>query len=349
MACAVGLAAACLGTETGGSIISPAGQNNMVGLKPTVGLTSRDLVIPISERQDTVGPITRTVQDAALVLAALAGKSANDNYTSAIPWTQTPDYIGACTPDALQGKRVGFPRDGQILPQGVSGISFDAVASTLRDAGAIVVDDPTLTVANIMADFPEQASVNVLCADFVTNVRSYLGQLSTNPFNLASLDDIKAYTTGPARKSESYPKFNVELWDMCLTNDVDNEDPRFWPEYQTMLQWGNRFLALLDDFDLDAIVLPTWSAPDYAAAVGSPAISVPWGFLPNDTPVQRAGPNNLVYIGPKMPYGVTFLGKKWSEETLLGIAYAFEERTKSRWMMKPIVVPETEIKPNWAE
>lgn len=346
VACAVGLAAACLGTDTGGSIISPAERNNMIGLKPTVGLTSRDLVVPISEHYDTIGPMTRTVRDAALVLAALAGKRANDNYTSAIPWTQTPDYVGACTLDALQGKRVGFPRDGQTMPPGVSGMSFDVVASTLRDAGASVIDEASLTVEELIRAFPEDTWINVLCADFFTNVRSYLGQLSANPFNLRSVADIRAYTTGPnAPESERYPEIDVLYWDISLSNGLGNDDPPFWPAYQIVQEWGNRFIALLDAFNLDAIAIPSWIAPDYTIGVGSPAITVPIGFFPNDTAIERAGPNNLVHIGPNMPYGISFLGRKWSEETLLGIAFAFEQRTKVRQTRRPIVLPETEIEP----
>lgn len=91
--------------------MEPSSSKNLVGIKPTVGLTSRSLVIPISEHQDTVGPMVRTVKDAAYVLQAIAGKDPYDNYTSAIPRTPLPDYVAACKLSGLKGKRIGVPRD----------------------------------------------------------------------------------------------------------------------------------------------------------------------------------------------------------------------------------------------
>ena len=107
------LAHFALGSETDGSIISPSDANNLVGIKPTVGLTSRSLVIPISPHQDTVGPMARTVKDAAYLLNAIAGFDASDNYTSAIPYPDysVPDYVSACNFSALHGKRIGIPRN----------------------------------------------------------------------------------------------------------------------------------------------------------------------------------------------------------------------------------------------
>ncbi|KAI7301127.1 amidase, partial [Hortaea werneckii] len=111
VASSIGLSLAALGTETSGSILSPSDVNNLVGIKPTVGLTSRYLVIPISEHQDTIGPMARTVKDAAYVLQALAGPDQYDNYTSAIPWANDtsakPDYVAACDYNSLAGKRIG--------------------------------------------------------------------------------------------------------------------------------------------------------------------------------------------------------------------------------------------------
>jgi amidase len=107
------LAHFCLGSETDGSIISPSDASNLVGIKPSVGLTSRSLVIPISEHQDTVGPMARTVKDAAYLLNAIAGFDETDNYTSAIPYPDyvLPDYVAACNFSALSGVRLGVPRN----------------------------------------------------------------------------------------------------------------------------------------------------------------------------------------------------------------------------------------------
>lgn len=107
---AIGLALAALGTETDGSIVSPSENSALAAIKPTVGLTSRSLVIPISEHQDTIGPMARSLKDAAYLLQAIAGKDPNDNYTSAIPGP-LPDYVGACDFDGLRGARIGVPRN----------------------------------------------------------------------------------------------------------------------------------------------------------------------------------------------------------------------------------------------
>lgn len=144
----IGLSLAALGTETDGSIIGPSDANNVVGIKPTVGLTSRDLVIPISQHQDTVGPIARTVKDAAYILSAIAGYSPYDNYTSAIPYPNhaIPDYTAACNFSALRGKRIGIPRNVFDIPPVIRSPMnaiikrFNSyVIPVLSDAGAIIV------------------------------------------------------------------------------------------------------------------------------------------------------------------------------------------------------------------
>ena len=142
----LGLALAALGTETDGSILSPSDVNNLVGIKPTVGLTSRDLIIPISQRQDTCGPMARTVKDAAYVLAAIAGKSPYDNYTDAIPFDTIPDYVAACQFNALSGKRIGVPRNliGNTTATPII-TAFDAALNVLRAAGATIVEHTNFT------------------------------------------------------------------------------------------------------------------------------------------------------------------------------------------------------------
>ena len=136
---AIGLAFATLGSETDGSILSPSEVSNLVGIKPTVGLTSRSLVIPISQRQDTVGPIARTVKDAAYVLQVIAGKDPYDNYTLAQPFDTPPNYVAACNFSSLRGKRIGIPRnviDPSEEPDGTVIAAFNAAVETIKKAGA---------------------------------------------------------------------------------------------------------------------------------------------------------------------------------------------------------------------
>lgn len=164
----IGLALAALGTETEGSILSPSSQNNLVGIKPTVGLTSRFLVIPISEHQDTIGPMARSVSDAAYILSVIAGKDQYDNYTAAQPWDTPPDYTRSLNFSSLCGARIGIPRNA-ITPDETSQPildAFEAAIQVIKHAGATIVDysnysasDDALTKANL-------ASNEVLYADF---------------------------------------------------------------------------------------------------------------------------------------------------------------------------------------
>ncbi|KAK4887919.1 hypothetical protein LTR28_003182, partial [Elasticomyces elasticus] len=166
---AIGLALGSLGTETSGSILSPADVNNLVGIKPTVGLTSRYLVIPISEHQDTIGPMTRTVKDAAYILQAIAGSDPHDNYTSAIPNNSSiPDYVAACNYSALSGARIGVARNVLEIWRNYTDppvlAAFQTAIEEIRKAGATIVD------ANFTAFEQWQTDNNetlVLNADFL--------------------------------------------------------------------------------------------------------------------------------------------------------------------------------------
>ena len=157
--------------------MSPSSVNNLVGIKPSVGLTSRALVIPISERQDTVGPMARTVKDAAYLLQAIAGKDPNDNYTSAIPYDPLPDYVAACNFSSLKGKRIGIPRN-VIYPEPGDGpvlAAFEAAINIVRKAGATVIDNTNITAFAENEYLNGNNSTIVLEADFVSDLpKEYL-------------------------------------------------------------------------------------------------------------------------------------------------------------------------------
>lgn len=226
----IGLAWACLGTETDGSIISPSQENNLVGIKPSVGLTSRYLVVPISEHQDTVGPMARTVKDAAYLLTAIAGKDSNDNYTSAIPFGgKTPDYVGACKESGLKGKRIGVPRS-IINSSGYPAVvtkSFRDTLAVLRSSGAIIVDNIELPGFQQIRD----SNNIVLNADFVSDLpRLYLDKLVTNPHNIRSLADLQAFTQNDPR--EDFPHRDTDVWQDALNLEFGNDSPHFRDAYQ---------------------------------------------------------------------------------------------------------------------
>lgn len=320
----IGLALASLGTETSGSILSPADVNNLVGIKPTVGLTSRYLVIPISQHQDTVGPLARTVKDAAYVLQAIAGPDPRDNYTSAIPNNGTiPNYVAACNYNAFAGKRIGVARNVIEIwrdftdPPVIE--AFDEAVKQIEAAGATIVD------ANFTAFERWQSDNNetlVLNADFLVDLANYFAELTYNPLHIQNLAEEQTFTHEfPA---EAWPLRDTKIWHHALKQGWNNTSPEFWPAYQANLFYGGPggILGALERTNADAVLLPTQLSPSIPALVGSPVISVPMGFYPVNTTIMMNGFGNLVAKAPNIPFGLSFMGRKWSEADLIGFAYA---------------------------
>ncbi|KAK5074150.1 hypothetical protein LTS08_005109 [Lithohypha guttulata] len=352
VASSVGLAWAALGTETDGSIISPCDANNLVGIKPTVGLTSRDLVIPISEHQDTIGPMTHTVKDAAYLLNAIAGYSQYDNYTSAIPFPNytIPDYVAACDFSALRGKRIGIPRnvfDSSAIresPYAPIIEAFDNVLPILRAAGAIIVDNTSWPGYDLEGG--NRTSV-VLEGDFVTNLASYLAQLSYNPENITNLAEVRAFTQ--SFPLEDYPDRDTAVWDQALDyfGGQGNTSPNFWSNYTLGLELAGPLglTGSMTNYSLDALIAPTIFASHFPAVLGTPVVTVPMGAYPTDANVTQNRRGDLNATGPGIPFSISFMAEKWSEEKLIGMAYAFEQRTKVRQKVLPLQIntPTTEI------
>jgi amidase len=343
----IGLAVGSLGTETDGSILSPSQMNNIVGIKPTLGLTSRALVIPISEHQDTVGPMARTVKDAAYILQAIAGPDQYDNYTSAIPWGRNgtvPDYPAACQFDALLGKRIGVPRNAiGTRSRNTAPIydAFEAALVTLRHAGAIIVENTNYTAyAQYLNSSAEDI---VLSGDFGPNLAAYLAQLTYNPNDVIDLAEVTNFTkTFPA---EEYPSRDTAIFDASLALNFSNTDAQFWAAYQEDLFLGGPggILGALATYKLDAVVLPTRVASGISAIIGAPVVTVPLGSFPANQTVITNGRGNLNATAPGIPFGLAFAGGYWSEETLIGFAYAFEQRTHVREKVKPFIRPSIEL------
>ncbi|KAK3178226.1 hypothetical protein OEA41_000359 [Lepraria neglecta] len=345
---AIGLAFAALGSETSGSILSPSEVSNLVGIKPSVGLTSRSLVIPISQRQDTVGPMARTVKDAAYVLQAIAGKDPLDNYTLAQPFNTPPDYVAACNFSALRGKRIGIPRnviDPTMEPDNTVVAAFNAAVQTIKNAGATIVDNTNITAFALDQYNNGSAENIVLDADFISDLAdNYLSMLTYNPENVHNLEDVRTFTQ--RFPQEDYPDRDTGVWDMALAMGYNNTDPRFWAAYQLNLEIAGPqgILGLLTNYSLDALILPTDFSPGLPALVGTPVVTVPLGFYPANEAVVRNMRGTLVETGPNIPFGISFLGPAWSEATLIGFAYAFEQRTMVRNKVQPYIVPSTELK-----
>ncbi|CZS91484.1 hypothetical protein WAI453_011713 [Rhynchosporium graminicola] len=345
VASSIGLAWASLGTETDGSILSPSSVNNLVGIKPSVGLTSRSLVIPISSHQDTVGPMARTVSDAAHILSIIAGKDESDNYTSAQPWDSPPDYIKALNLSSLRSARIGIPRkviatfQDKTSPPVIS--AFNAAVQVMKEAGATIVEN---------ADYPawegyigDDNETTVLEVDFISGLAAYLAQLKTNPNNVTSLADIRDFTQGSPL--EQYPLRNTATWDDALSLGYNNSDYRFWQAYQASYYFGAEggVLGALEKYKIDALILPTDYSSGPSARAGLPVVTVPLGYYPPNTTIVKSEDYGLVSVAPNIPFGISFIGAKWSEASLIGYAYAFEQRTKVRCQIKPYIAPTIQL------
>lgn len=209
VAASLGLALGALATETSGSIVLPAEKSNVVGIKPTLGLTSRSMVIPISMRQDSVGPVAQSVKDAAILLSAITGKDVDDNWTSVQPFDKAPDYAKACNLSGFEGARLGVPRNGidYFLNSSTKPImaAFDAALELMRNSGASVVDKADFALFDVPA-FSRNSDI-VMGTDFVAGLSAYLGTLKTNPNHVKSLADIHKLTQDDPR--EEYPDRDV--------------------------------------------------------------------------------------------------------------------------------------------
>ena len=324
VAASANYAAACLGTETNGSIISPAAANGVVGIKPTVGLTSRRGVIPISASQDTVGPLARTVTDAAIVLSAIAGPDPRDPATAAGTGHAVSDYTRFLTADGARGARLGVPRERFFgYSEKVDAVIEDALR-LLKDLGATLVDPANLP-AEVTTNVRE-AEMSVLLHEFKAGLNAYLAGVHPD-LRVHSLQDLIAFNE--AHAAEELPYFGQELLEMAqAAGDLD--DPAYLTAREESRQSAGKhgLDAVLAEHRLDALVLPSadtpwkidWINGDHGrgggsgppARAGYPAISVPAGFV----------------FG--LPVGLLLVGPAWSEPALLRLAYAFEQASQAR-------------------
>ncbi|PHH90034.1 hypothetical protein CDD83_4660 [Cordyceps sp. RAO-2017] len=350
VAASLGLAWAALGTETTGSIIGPAGRNNLVGIKPTVGLTSRHLVVPLSKHIDTVGPMARTVKDAAYLLSAMAGPDDRDQLTMAPPFSHVPDYAAACRSTSLRGRRIGVVRslirEGLNRKVGPTAAAFESALDVLREAGAEVIDVPVLPGINpqhIPRSIEQLESI--LMAGALTDLPTYFSQLTVNPHRITSLAGLVAFTRG--HPLEDYPARDTGFWDKAIQAGLTDSSPELGRMLREQMHLAGPLglTGALQNYSLDAIVGPANTPVTImsSAFVGTPIVTVPWGRYPEHAPLTKTNYGNLYQIGPNQPFGISFTGSKWSEETLIAIAYAFEQRTMVRKAVKPYIQPQTEL------
>jgi amidase len=340
VAVAAGLAAAAIGTETSGSLLSPASQNGVVTVKPTVGLVSRAGIIPIAHSQDTAGPLTRTVRDAAILLNVLAAGDPMDPATESI---QRPaDYTSGLDKDGLKGARIGVPSDPGDpandfyygpLPPRAAAVMREAI-TVLEAQGATIIRANIPTEGWIGGPGTEMAILNrnpesptryqparrpiVFVYELKHDLNAYLRDWAagTATHNLA---DIIAFNKANADRALCFGQ------DIFLAAEATRGDLSEL-EYVSARQMDLRAArelgldAYMDRYRLDAVLFPGTAGAAIAAKAGYPSVQVPAGFV--------AGVRDK--DTPEYPYGATFAGRAWSEPVLLRFAYAFEQATQTR-------------------
>jgi amidase len=304
---AANLCAAAIGTETSGSILSPANQNSLVGIKPTVGLVSRVGVIPISSTQDTPGPMARTVRDAALLLSALVGQDKRDAATRGSPVTglHYTQFLGM---DDLRGERIGVPRNvyWDDLSDDQKKILEHAI-SVLRGLGATVIDPAEIVTAREAASF----HFEVLLYDFKRDINCYFRSLGPNA-PIKNLRELIAYNEARPAKMLRYGQLILQAA-QSTSGTLKEKVYAYRRAEDLRLSQRLGIDATMKKHRLSALVFPAYHGYAIAARPGYPSVIVPAGFTPDNAPV-----------------GITFTGQSWSEPLLLRLAYAFEQATKAR-------------------
>ena len=319
VAVSANLCAVAVGTETDGSIVCPSSVNGIVGIKPTVGLVSRSGVVPVSHSQDTPGPMARTVADAAALLTTLAGADERDAATAGA--RAEPDYTAFLDPDGLRGARIGVARKLAGFNDRVDRLFEDALVA-IRDLGAELVDPADIPHTDELED-PE---LEVFLYEFKADLEAYLGSLGpSQPYR--TLADLIAFNAEHA--DVEMPFFGQELFEKAA-----ERGPLTEPAYLDALATCRRVSrtegidVVMDEQRLDALIAPS-NAPawrtDYAngdhyvggnstpaAVAGYPSVTVPMGFAFD------------------LPIGISFMGRAWSEGTLIRLASGFEHASHHR-------------------
>jgi amidase len=340
VAVAAGLCAAAIGTETSGSLLSPATQNGLVTVKPTVGLISRAGIVPISHSQDTAGPLTRTVRDAAILLNVLAARDPADPATQHL---QRPnDYTTGLDKDGLKGARIGVPSDPDDplndvymgkLPERSKAVMAKAI-EVLQDSGAIIVraNMPTAgwiggpgTTMGVLNRNPLGRSKGqpatppiVFLYELKHDLNLYLRDWAVGT-KIKTMADIIAFNQANADKAL---RFGQDLFLAAQGTRGDLSELEYKSARAMDLQSAKErgLDAYMSQHKLDAVVFPGTAGASIAAKPGYPSVQVPAGFIGGIDGKET----------PDFPLGLTFTGRAWSEAKLLRLAYAYEQASAVR-------------------
>lgn len=319
VAVSANLTVLAIGTETDGSIVCPANNNGIVGIKPTVGLISRSGIIPISFTQDTPGPMARTVTDATICLGVMTGIDSTDSKTLQSEGKSLSDYTPYLKTNGLKGKRIGFDTTLTGRNHHIDKVMQQAV-DFLKKNGAEIVE-----IKNVLNPEVEKMEFELLLYEFKDGLNNYFASLGANA-PVKNMEELIRLQTADSTEMEW---FDHQLFEMAQAKGSVDSDA--YKKLLTDMLKGareNGIDKIMNENRLDAIVAPTgspgWktdlvngdnfgiSSSSPAAIAGYPAISLPMGFV--------AG----------LPVNITFYGKAWSEPTLISMAYTFEQGTKHR-------------------
>jgi len=318
-AVAAGFAVLGLGTDTGNSIRGPSSHLALVGIRSTMGLTSRAGVVPLFLSQDVAGPMARSVADAAAVLQVVAGEDPDDPATAASRGREIPDYLAALDAGGLRGARIAILRQAYESPSNDSEVIalFNRAITDLRRGGAAVLDSVSLPALDSL-----RRSQRGGCPQFKYDLNRFLAALGEDGPPLRSLEAIirsNRYHPGVQRRLEQEERADTPPEDApgCRARD----------EFRAGLR--ATVLRSMDEQNLDALVYPTWSnpprligdlstphgnnSPFFSPSTGFPALTVPMG-----------------YSRGTLPAGMTFFGRPWSEAVLIKLSYAYEQLTAHR-------------------
>ena len=340
VAVAAGLAAAAIGTETSGSLLSPATQNGVVTVKPTVGLISRTGILPISHSQDTAGPLTRTVRDAAILLNVLAARDPQDAATQ--PLQRPNDYTAGLDKDGLKGARIGVPSDPNDplndfyfgkLPARSKTVMAKAI-EVLQDCGATIVRANIPTVGWIGGPGTTMGVLNrnplsrnkgnaanppiVFLYELKHDLNAYLRDWATGT-KIKTMADVIAFNQANAEKALRFGQ-DLFLAAQETRGDLGELEYRSARAMDLKAAKERGLDAYMSQHKLDAVVFSGNSGASIAAKPGYPSVLVPAGFIGGVEGKET----------PDFPLGLTFAGRAWSEAKLLRFAYAYEQASNAR-------------------
>lgn len=319
VAVSANLCVLAIGTETNGSIVCPSHANGIVGIKPTVGLISRSGIIPISWTQDTAGPMARTVEDAAYCLSVLTAEDPYDAKTRQNGRIVHDDYTDFLDKDALRGKRIGYQTSYRHINYKVDAL-MDAAIADMKKMGAEVIE-----IGKICEDGTDDHSFQVMLYEYKDGLNRYFASLGPDA-PVRSLEELIEFNRHDPIEMEFYNQAFLEM----AQQKEDLQSKAYLDVLIKMIAGAreNGIDRVMDEFELDAMIAPTgtpawktdhingdafqFGSSSPAAQAGYPNITVPMGFI------------------DRLPVGISFFGRAWSEDVLIGIAYAYEQATKVR-------------------